>query len=287
MNYNAIVVVNAKNASFNAGFDGLPRRLPNGKIYATDKALKYCLRQYLGKKEKIFVERMQESSGKQGEEVLRYKTLEENYLNKTGKSKLPKSETEILKDLLSFIDIRLFGMVFAVNSNISLTGPCQVSYGINQMEGSSIYTTEILSPYRNPNAKSIESQHTTLGEQSRADDVYYVYDVSLNMNSAQKQKIQLTNDDIQKLKNALKYSVNEITSCTKFGCEVVSMIWFENKDDKVLNNLNALVNIVKDGGKTIVDYTTVIEWIEKDINPVSIEEYAYKVEHKGLPSKKK
>lgn len=280
MNYNSIVVVNAKNANFNAGFDGMPRRLPNGKIFATDKALKYCIRQYLGKKGNlIFVERGQEFVPIKGETKQRYLTLKENYMRKTGKKVLPKNEKEIIEDLLKFIDVRLFGVVFAVDSNISMTGPCQISYGINQYPDSNIYTADILSPYRNPSDKSEEQQQTTKGEQSRADNVYYVYDVNLNMNSAAKQGIKISDDDIKKLKEALKYGVNDTTSCTKFGCEVVSMIWFQNKDDKILNNLNALVKVTNDEDVVKIDYSKVVEAIKSDVDIKTIEEYANKVKH--------
>ncbi|MEM3341417.1 MAG: type I CRISPR-associated protein Cas7 [Thermoplasmata archaeon] len=298
-NYNAIVVVNAKNANFNAGFDGLPRRLPDGRIFATDKALKYCIRQYLAEKgEKIFVERTREffvnensNSGKssppeENKDIkLRYLTLEENFKKKTMLNEMPKNEKLIVEKLKEFIDVRLFGVVFAVSSNISLTGPCQISYGINQYADSSIYTIDILSPYRNPSEKSEEQQQTTKGEQSRADDVYYVYDVSLNMNSARKQGINITDEDINKLKDALKYSVNNITSCTKFGCEIVSMVWFSNKDNKVFNNLNSLVKIKKENDKVVVDYTDVFNIIKDDIDS-PVEEFKNKVEHRGIPTSK-
>ncbi len=41
------VLVKAVVANYNADFTGSPRTLPNGTVYATDKALKYCIRNYL------------------------------------------------------------------------------------------------------------------------------------------------------------------------------------------------------------------------------------------------
>ena len=41
------VLVKAITANYNADFTGSPRTLPNGVVYATDKALKYCIRNYL------------------------------------------------------------------------------------------------------------------------------------------------------------------------------------------------------------------------------------------------
>jgi len=284
MNYNGIVIINAKNASFNAGFDGLPRRLPDGKIFATDKALKYCIRDYLSNNETIFVQRTKKfhTDKKKNTTVQRYQTLKENYLDKCNKSDMPKDENEIINNLLSFIDVRLFGVVFAVDSNISLTGPCQISYGVNRFDKSNIYSLDILSPYRNPSEKSEGAQQTTIGEESRADDVYYVYDVCVNMNSAKKQGIDLSEEDIGKLKDSLKYAVGNVTSTTMFGCETVSMIWFENKNDKVFNNLNSLVNIKSESndGEIIVDYTKVLDLIKDDIDMNSFEDYSIKVKNK-------
>ncbi len=291
MNYNGIVVVNAKNASFNAGFDGLPRRLPTGRIFATDKALKYCIREYLSKNEPVFVQRSKEfHDGTDGARVERYLTLKENYLTKCPKEnkKLPKNEEEIINDLKGFIDVRLFGVVFAIGGddkrNISMTGPCQINYGINRLEGSNIYSSDILSPYRNPNEQSKDAQKTTIGEESRADDVYYVYDICLNMNSAEKQGIEVSDNDIEKLKNALKYAVVEVTSTTMFGCETVSILWFENKDNRIFTNLNSLVDIYESDGEVIVDYSKITKLVEGDIDKDSLEQYSNKV--KNILSKK-
>ena len=280
MNYNGVLVVNAKNASFNAGFDGLPRRLPTGRIFATDKALKYCIREYFSKKEPVFVQRTKEFHEVKDEAVVqKYLTLRENYCKKCGKESIPKDERAIIDDLKQFIDIRLFGVVFAVDSNISMTGPCQINYGINRFEGSNIYSSEILSPYRNPNEKSKDAQQTTIGEESRADDVYYVYDICLSMNSAEKQGIEISDNDIEKLKKALKYSVGEVTSTTMFGCETVSMLWFENKDDRIFNNLNSLVDVYDSDGEVIVDYSKVTKLVEGNINNDSLEQYTNKVKN--------
>jgi len=41
------VLVRSMVANYNADFTGSPRTLPNGVVYATDKALKYCIRNYL------------------------------------------------------------------------------------------------------------------------------------------------------------------------------------------------------------------------------------------------
>lgn len=39
-------IIKSINSNYNADFSGQPRKLPNGTVYATDKALKYSIRNY-------------------------------------------------------------------------------------------------------------------------------------------------------------------------------------------------------------------------------------------------
>ena len=39
-------IVKAVNSNYNADFSGQPRTLPDGTVYATDKAFKYTVRNY-------------------------------------------------------------------------------------------------------------------------------------------------------------------------------------------------------------------------------------------------
>jgi CRISPR-associated protein Csh2 len=257
-NYNGLLVVRAKNANFNAGFDGNPRTLPSGQIFATDKALKYCVREFqnlIG--ENVFVRRNRHiKKGKGDLNTFSYQTLEENFLNKlmnlknqnkfedVDESKILKEDSaeKVIEILKSFIDIRLFGVVFAQgNANISLTGPVQISYGLNKLNISNSFTSQILSPYKNPNGKSVDSNQTTIGEETRADEIYYVYNISVNCENAK--ETGMTNNDLESLKETLFKSVDTITSCTKYGCENVALFWIENEKNLVFNNLDDFVNI--------------------------------------------
>jgi CRISPR-associated protein Csh2 len=271
-NYNALVVVRAKNALFNAGFDGMPRMLPSGQIFATDKAFKYCIKEYLRlfKDQKIFVSRNRHLV----KNKYVYDTLEDNYKNKLNKDKIPTNDEVLLDDLRSFIDVRLFGVVFSAQkgSNISITGPVQINYGIDQLEGSGkVVTSSILSPYadKKTNNKNIQ---TTIGNQTRSSEVYYVYDISINKSNSLFSKMNL--EDLNLLKDSLKYSVNAITSTSKFGCDIVSTLFFENKDGKIYNNLNNLVKINKDSkGIVNIDYTAVLKHINLNKDSDKLEYY--------------
>jgi len=275
-NYNGIVVIRAKNALFNAGFDGLPRTLPSGQIFATDKAFKYCIREYLRlfKNENIFVSRHRHIIADKNGKKYGYDTLEQNYEFKLNKKIPTNNDEEIMNDLKSFVDIRLFGIVFALkvksnsdaSSNISFTGPVQINYGLDQFEDDNgkIISTSILSPYSDK-----RPVQTTIGNQNRVSEAYYVYDVSVNKANAE--KTGLTESDLDLLKEALKYSVNAITSNTKFGCDIVSNLWFKNKENKIYNNLNQLVNISKDEKGIInIDYSKVLKHINLTRDDVEI-----------------
>ena len=284
--FNGLLVVKARNGNFNAGFDGNPRTLPDGTIFATDKALKYCIREYLAtfKDEPVFVRRnriikelgkdKEKKLGKDKEKRLSYETLEENFKTKLGKDVPKNSDDEILKDLKSFIDVRLFGIVFSVNSNISLTGAVQISYGINKFENSNSYPVQILSPYKNSNKKSEDSSQTTIGNETRADEVYYVYNISVNHANAQ--NTGMVNEDLIKLKESLLNSVDPITSCTKYGCESICLVWLDNKENLVLNNLDEFVTISKnEEGKVVLNLGLLKENLgQYGFNGVKGEEYS-------------
>lgn len=100
------------------------------------------------------------------------------------------------------------------------------------------------------------------------------------MNSAEKQGITITDSDINKLREALKYAVGEVVSTTMFGVETVSFIWFENKGDKIFNNLNSLVEIFEDTNEVVIDYTKVMEVVKGEVKVV--ENYCSKVKNKGV-----
>lgn len=273
--YNGLLIVKAKNGNFNAGFDGNPRTLPNGTIFATDKALKYCLREYLAlfKDESVFVRRNRQikKDEKKDQYHYSYQTLEENFSTKLKELQnkglfgdlkekiLEERADKVLEILRSFVDVRLFGIVFSAikGQNISLTGPVQISYGVNKLDESSIYPVQILSPYKNPNDKSKESKQTTIGEETKADEVYYVYNISVNSTNAK--QTHMTEDDLRILKEALIMSVDPITSCTKYGCESIALVWLNNKNNIVLNNLDDFVKIEKDDGEVILKTESLVD----------------------------
>ena len=202
-------IVKSINSNYNADFSHQPRTLPNGIVYATDKVLKYSIRNYWKKV--------------QGETVFYSKSLTEDMsprtLDETLELHFGKIEDKgnslrlkVLKNLLSCIDVRVFGGTYAGKTNISIHGACQITHGVNRFGENVIYSEQIMSPFRNPSEKSNESTMTTLGSQSKLQEGHYVHHFSVNPKNIEDDTNRvgsegLSEADIEKLKEGLRKGV--------------------------------------------------------------------------------
>ncbi|MDP3912190.1 MAG: type I CRISPR-associated protein Cas7 [Bacteroidota bacterium] len=286
-------IVKAVNANYNADFSGQPRTLPNGVVYATDKALKYAVKNFLKenyRSEKVFYFK------RFNEDFIPY-SLDDAFAVAFPEHKEEKDKKIIAKDLLSCIDIRLFGATFAKKSKtnnvaISVHGPVQITHGVNIWHENNFYSEQIMSPFRNPNEASEDNSATTLGHQSRLHEGHYLHHFSVNpknleeiVSLAGKDANDLSADDISKLKEALQKGVTYYDSAAKAGCENELLVWVTLKPESklVLPNFTQLMKMEKekvDGKvqldlielKTVVDTNTAdIESIEIYLNQASIE----------------
>jgi len=208
-------IVKAINANYNADFSGQPRTLPNGVVYATDKALKYSIKNFIKeffpleyvfyfkrinqqKKEDAIpfslIEAFCTKNPSLAEVVIskkkdKSKEEKDSEENDEGKLsvKLKANKTEVAKALLDCIDIRLFGATFAMkgaekkdNVSISIHGPVQITHGINLWSENNFFSEQIMSPFRNPNEKNDDNTATTLGRQSRLHEGHYLHHFSVN-----------------------------------------------------------------------------------------------------------
>ncbi len=267
-----IAIVKSENSCFNADFTGQPRRLPdqNGTIYATDKALKYAIRKYwVDKNLNVFV--WKTFKEKDGDYLPN--TLEEryNYMCKIMDKKIPL-------DLFSeCIDTKLFGITFAMkskkekeNKNLSLTGAVQISYGVNRFDDNTIYSNDILSPY----ADKEGARSSTIGNESKAKEVFYVYDFVVNPKNSVDHfrndkevvnKMSITNDEIDSLKEALKHAVTNLNTSSKIGSENVLTLFITLKENSK-SQIPMLKNLVKvkkeDDEAAVVDLSKITEIID-------------------------
>lgn len=276
------VLIKSINSNYNADFSHQPRTLPDGVVYATDKALKFAVKHYLKKEFP-------------GDKILYFKNLKNDYIpmsleeayasmNFENKS---MDKTAVAGNLLSCLDIRLFGATFAMKSKegnvaISIHGPVQVNHGINIWKENNIFSEQIASPFRNPDEKSEEKEATTLGRQSKLQEGHYLHHFSVNpknldniVRAAGQGAQSLSEDDITKLKTALRTGVTYYDSAAKAGTDNEALIWVQlNENSKrVLPNFSQLVKMGKKDGKVnydLKDLTTVLTENDSEIEAIEI-----------------
>lgn len=306
-----VQIIKSKNSNYNADFTGSPRTLPDGTVYSTDKVNKFNIRKYLGRNspDDIFVkETIHEKQTKKDKKDITTtgpRTLVETYefffCQNSQSSLKEQTKTDVLKNLVSKLDIRLFGATFAPGGNdakgknISIHGPVQISYGINRFEkfkDSGMYTDQIGSPY----AKDSGADQTTLGSQTRSQEAHYVHHFSINpknlssyVNQFQKDEQNAqkgssdnkNNDfqlllikDIQLLKEAMAVATTYYDSTSKKDSENELLLWIEFKQDseKILKNFSDLIKVEND---KILIKDLFTKYIENHTDAISKIELAY------------
>lgn len=261
-------IIKSINSNFNADFSHQPRTLPDGTIYATDKALKYSVRNYWDKvsSEKVFYFKSltDEMSPRTLDETL------EKHFGKIEDADKNKIRLKILKSILSCLDVRVFGGTYAGKTNISIHGTCQITHGVNRFPENIIYSEQIMSPFRNPSEKNTDSTMTTLGTQSKLKEGHYVYYFSVNPKNIEGDvnrvgSTGLSDDDIAKLKEGLRKGVSFYDSAAKIGSENEVLFWVQlNQDSKiVLPSFVELIDVRNDEKRTI-DFAKVTALLEKE-----------------------
>lgn len=281
------VIIKANNANYNADFTGQPRTLPDGTVYATDKALKYTVRNYFTKNfadEKVFYFKSLNDEMQPRDLDQTYVKFFKEYPKPKGKDK--KADVELIKpvlqNILSCLDIRLFGATYASQEkmpsdskkklNISLHGTTQFSHGVNRFEEGVIYSEQISSPFRNSNEKSADSMQTTLGSQFKLQEGHYVHHISVNPRNLEEMATSvesegLLDSDIEKLKEALKNGATFYDSAAKTGVENELLFWVQLKEGskQVLPSFVELISVYKtDNGGREVDFSKVKVLLEKE-----------------------
>lgn len=322
-------VVKAINANYNADFSGQPRTLPNGTVYATDKAFKYTVKNYLKdvyqeekilgfkrfKQDKEFVPfSLMEAFCNLFPELMEItKKKQKNDDDDAGKDssesfKLKGSKTKVAKALLSCIDVRTFGFTFAGKSKdkkdniaISIHGPVQINFGVNLWKEAQKYTDQIMSPFRNPDDKSEDKQASTLGSQSRLDEGHYLHHFSINPQNlcditslAGDGCEKLTDEDIEKLKEAMRRGATWYDSASKAGCENEMLVWVLLKEGSkiVLPNFTDLITLKdeKEEGKCVYDFAklkSVLEKVSNEIDSIDVFYNKQTCKLENLPEKTK
>lgn len=274
-----LIGVKALKSNWNADFTGSPKTTGDGRIYGSDKALKYAIRNFWAINGHSILMRT-----KYNKEDMTPKTLQmvyEDMFGPLGK----KEKTEVLKNLLTVIDVETFGAAFAVPGvTLSLAGPVQIGQGYNLYEDAAVNTQTILSPFKNSKK---EADQTTLGSMTFVDEAHYLYPFSVNPYNIEQEAIiagvdGYTEESYQLFKEAARLGATALNTCTKNGCsnELAFFVEFKDGAKPFLPNLDQFVTFEK-GEKDTYDFSKVmtlleqfkdqIESIELYVDPFNVE----------------
>ena len=281
-------IIKAINSNYNADFSGQPRTLPSGVVYATDKAFKYTVKNYLKNvysEDKIFYFKSLNESLNPRSLDERYKLIFGEYPKAKGKGKKDEiAKIEVAKNLLTCLDVRCFGATFAGATNISVHGPVQVNHGVNIWKENNIYTEQITSPFSNKaDDADAEKGNTTIGRQSKLEEGHYLHHFSINPgNLSELASIigdgakKLDTDDISKLKEGMRRGATWYDSASKAGCENEMLVWVQLKEGskKVFPSFATLVHLMdkKEDGKCVYDFASLKSLLEKNAADVEMVE---------------
>lgn len=271
-------IVKAINSNYNADFSGQPRTLPDGTVYATDKAYKYTVKNFFKTvypEETIFY-------FKSLNENMNPISLDETYIKYFGE--FPKEKKTIKQgvaaNLLGCLDIRLFGATFAGKTNISIHGPLQLNHGVNIWHENNIFSEQITAPFSNKsNDADAEKGMTTIGRQSKLQEGHYLHHFSINpgnltqiVNLAGENAHGVSEDDIKKLKAGMRQGATFYDSAAKAGTDNEILFWVQlNEGSKLI--LPAFTELVKtlvekQEGKTVFNFEKVNQLLSSHFDEI-------------------
>ena len=231
-----IIGVSSLMSNWNADFTGNPKSTLEGRIFGSDKALKYSFR-------KLWND--------QGRKVLYFKTLKKDNLQpmeldekyeelfgegeKSG-SKKAKGDKEliVLSNLFNTVDGKQFGITFPSKkySQFSVTGAVQIKQGFNFYKNT-VNIQDVLSPFKNSNNK--DADNSSIGKMIFTDETHYFYPFIINpMAYKEYEKLGLTNgyteEDYKLFKETALKSVTALNSASKFGCSNEFALFIETDE---------------------------------------------------------
>lgn len=201
--------------------DNSPRNF-DGKVFTTDKCIKYNIRRYI--KENVedleneknivfFYPRLVEGANY---EDAKYQTRDDVMKNLFG--------DDFNKLLNESPDVRMFGGTFSFKSNSKqIYGPIQLSYGID-LNDAEIKRLQIGAPFSTSTGKQ-----KTNGSEYVVDDAIISYDITINPNNYPE---LLQNEDLELFKKSLWFGTNLRKSTSKkTDSKFLMLIKFKNISD--------------------------------------------------------
>jgi CRISPR-associated protein Csh2 len=268
-----IVGLNSVFANWNADFDKYPKRV-NGKLYASDKALKYVIRRFFEDRGyNVFYrkEAYQKKSGKDSKKEDKGLVAVQTYTERFDSElkKINPNITEIdavtaLEFLLGFKDIKMFGTVATLKQKestvlkkdftLGIRGIIQFTHGFNLNENTQIIREQITSQFA-----SNVGQMTTIGDMVMVDDADYFYSFSLvEENNKDLEKLvqnriilELSDDEYSLFKEACLCAVDNYDSAIKAGCSNSFACFVETDREVCMPQLHEFIKLESEYEKTL------------------------------------
>ena len=263
-----LVGIVSRMANWNADFTGLPKTTSDGNIFGSDKALKYSIKRLWVEqgKDVLYIRSYKLGKSKEGEK-LQPRDLHERYEHLFAED-VSKDSVEVLKRLFSCVDVMNFGATFAEKGqNIGLTGVVQIGQGFNKYAETNVEVQDILSPFRNSNAKSEDNDATSIGKKTTVNEAHYIYPFSVNPNHYDSyiglpgfDEFQgYTQEAYDAFKDGALIGATALNTNSKVGCENAFSLFitFKQNAQAYLPNLDPYVQVFKEADKTIYNLTAI------------------------------
>jgi len=263
-----LVGIVSRMANWNADFTGLPKTTSDGNIFGSDKALKYSIKRLWVEQGKnvLYIRSYKLGKSKEGEK-LQPRDLHERYEHLFAED-VSKDSVVVLKRLFSCVDVMNFGATFAEKGqNIGLTGVVQIGQGFNKFADTNVEVQDILSPFRNSNAKSEDNDATSIGKKTTVNEAHYIYPFTVNPNHYDSyiglpgfdEFEGYTKEAYGSFKDGALIGATALNTNSKAGCENAFslFIMFKENAHAYLPNLDPYVQVYKEADKTIYDLTAI------------------------------
>lgn len=270
-------------ANWNADFSGYPKSMSDGTVFGSDKALKYPMKKMWDNEgQKVLYIKSMKFSEKDGSLVPR--SLKERYeeIFEIKDLKEEKDTKQILKNLMSAVDVKNFGATFAESkANVSITGAVQFGQGFNKYEGTVAEEQQILSPFRDSSKESKkdeEAKNSTLGTKITSNEAHYFYPFVINpMAYRELEKLGVTEgyteEDYQNFKRTALVAVTSYATNAKEGCENEFAVFVETEPDLYLPNLSEYIEFEKGEQKNCINLeecAQILKGVQEKIKTVEI-----------------
>lgn len=273
-----VIGIKSVMANWNADFEGNPKSISDGKIFGSDKALKYPMKKmWQSEGEKVlYIKSLKED---EKDKKLRPRSLKERYEYIFGVDDLKKEKESnvVLKNLFSAIDVKNFGATFAEEgNNFGITGAVQIAQGFNKYDDSQTEEQQILSPFRDGTKDNADQ--STLGTKIVSNEAHYAYHFAINPD-AYADFVEMgvtegyTEEDYEKFKEAALTSATSFNTNSKVGCENELAVFVETDKNAYLPDLSQYVYFKKaeDGKDTIeLKFDSILNDVKDKIQSVEI-----------------